>query len=199
MTASPAFVHGWKVVALVASMACIAAPAWAQDQATVTLSGEADQMCTVGQPTQSTGGLTNFDTPSGSVFGITRLADPETLSTRAATITLSMDAMCNTIHRVVIASDNNGLWRQGVTTVPSGFGSAVPYTANLVWADQQYPLTAEAASRRTVEEEMLIGRPNTGEMLIEFEINAGATNAGLGAPLLAGEYSDVLRVTVESQ
>ena len=199
MTASPALVHGWKVAALVVSMACIAAPAWAQDQATVTLTGEADQMCTVGQPTQSIGALTNFDTPSGSVFGITRLADPETLSTRAATITLSMDAMCNTIHRVVIASDNNGLWRQGVTTAPSGFGSAVPYTANLVWADQQYPLTAEAASRRSVEEEMLIGRPNTGEMLIEFEINAGATNAGLGAPLLAGEYSDVLRVTVESQ
>jgi hypothetical protein len=199
MTASSAFVHGWKVAALVASMACIAAPAWAQDQATVTLTGEADQMCTVGQPTQSTGALTNFDTPSGSVFGITRLADPETLSTRAATITLSMDAMCNTIHRVVIASDNNGLWRQGVTTAPAGFGSAVPYTANLVWADQQYPLTAEAASRQSVEEEMLIGRPNTGEMLIEFEINTGATNAGLGAPLLAGEYSDVLRVTVESQ
>lgn len=171
----------------------------AQDQQTVTVVGDANLMCTVGAPTQSAGALSNFDTPSGSVFGITRLADPDTLSTQAANITLSMDAMCNSIHRVVIASDNNGLWREGAGAAPSGFGSAVPYRANLVWADQQYPLTAEAASRQSVEEEMLIGRPNTGEMLIEFEINTGATNAGLGAPLLAGEYSDVLRVTVESQ
>lgn len=199
MKASPTSAHGLSVCAILASAACIAAPAWAQDQQTVTVVGDANLMCTVGQPTQSAGALSNFDSPSGSVFGITQLADPDTLSTQAANITLSMDAMCNSIHRVVIASDNNGLWRQGVTTAPSGFGSAVPYRANLVWADQQYPLTAEAASRQAVEEEMLIGRPNTGEMLIEFEINAGATNAGLGAPLLAGEYSDVLRVTVESQ
>lgn len=199
MTRSPTIVHGLKAVALVASMACVAAPAWAQDQATVSLVGDANQMCTLGQPTQGGGALTNFDSPSGAVFSITRLADPDTLTTRAANITLSMDAMCNTLHRVVLESDNNGLWRQGVSTAPSGFGSAVPYTANLVWADQQYPLTAEANSRQTVEEEMLVGRPNTGDMLIEFEINAGATNAGIGAPLLSGEYSDVLRITVESQ
>ena len=30
-------------------------------------------------------------------------------------------------------------------------------------------------------------------------IDAGATNAGTGAPLLAGSYSDVVTVTVESQ
>ena len=199
MTASPTLAHGSKVAALVVSMACVTAPAWAQDQATVAVVGDANQMCTLGQPTQDGGAQTNFDTPSGTVFSITRLADPDTLSTRAANITLTMDAMCNTIHRVVLASDNNGLWRQGVTTAPSGFGSAVPYTANLVWADQQDPLTAEASARQGVEEEMLVGRPNTGDMLIEFEINAGATNAGVGAPLLAGEYSDVLRITVESQ
>lgn len=180
-------------------MACIAAPVAAQEQQTVTVVGEASQKCTLGQPTQGDGALTNFDTPSGSVFGITSLADPETLSTRAATITLSMAAMCNSLHRVIIASDNNGLWREGAGASPSGFGSAVPYEANLVWADQQYLLTAEASSRQTVEEQVLVGRPNTGALLIEFEINAGATNAGFGAPLLAGEYSDVLRVTLEAQ
>ena len=199
MTASPTLAHGSKVAALVVSMACVAAPVWAQDQATVAVVGDANQMCTLGQPSQGSGAVSNFDTPSGTVFSITRLADPDTLTTRAANITLTMDAMCNTIHRVVLASDNNGLWRSGIGATPSGFGSAVPYTANLVWADQQYPLTAEAGDRQSVEEEMLVGRPNTGDLLIEFEINAGATNAGVGAPLLAGEYSDVLRITVESQ
>lgn len=199
MTGSPTVPHGLIVAALAASMACLAAPATAQDEAVVTVIGDAAQMCTLGQPGQGSGALTNFDTPSGSVFAITNLTDLETLTTQAANITMSMDAMCNTLHRVVIASDNNGLWRSGPTTAPAGFGSAVPYTANLVWADQQYPLTAEAADRRAVEQELLIGRPNVGEMLIEFEINAGATNAGVGAPLLSGEYSDVLRITVESQ
>ena len=199
MTSSPAFVHGSTIAALVVSMACIAAPASAQQQATVNIVGDANLMCTLGQPSQGSGALTNFDTPSGTVFGITHLTDPATLSTRAANITLTMDAMCNSIHRVVIASDNNGLWRTSAGATPSGFGSAVPYTANLVWADQQYPLTAEAADRQGVEEQMLVGQPNTGEMLIEFSIDSGATNAGFGAPLLSGEYSDVLRITVESQ
>jgi hypothetical protein len=75
----------------------------------------------------------------------------------------------------------------------------VPYTANLVWADEQHLLTADAAFDQEVQQQVLVGRPNTGELLIEFAINAGATNAGVGAPLLAGEYSDVLRVTMEPQ
>jgi hypothetical protein len=199
MKISPTFVHGSTVAALVVSMACVAAPALAQQQASVNIVGEANLMCILGQPSQGDGVLNNFDTPSGTVFGITNLADAETLTTQAANITLTMDAMCNSIHRVIIASDNNGLWRNGVGATPSGFGSAVPYTANLVWADQQYALTAEAADRQGVEEQMLIGRPNTGAMLIEFSINPGATNAGIGAPLLSGEYSDVLRIKVETQ
>jgi hypothetical protein len=199
MKTSLLLVHGSSVAALAVSMACLTAPAWAQDAQTVSILGEVDLMCTLGQPSQGTGALNNFDTPSGTVFGITHLTDPETLSTRAANITLTLDAMCNGIHRVVIASDNNGLWRNGAGAPQSGFGSAVPYTANLVWADQEYPLTAEAADRLAVEEQMLVGRPTTGEMLIEFSIGSGATNAGFGAPLLSGEYSDVLRITVESQ
>lgn len=165
----------------------------------MNIEGQVELMCTLGQPSQGTGALNNFDTPSGTVFGISALTDPETLSTRAANITLTMDATCNGIHRVVIASDNNGLWRNGVGGAQSGFGSAVPYRANLVWADQEHPLTAEAADRQAVEQQMLVGRPITGEMLIEFSIGSGATNAGVGAPLLSGEYSDVLRITVESQ
>ncbi|MBI1405004.1 MAG: hypothetical protein GC145_02635 [Caulobacter sp.] len=191
-------IHGLGLVAIVASMICLAAPAMAQDQQSVDIVGDAGIRCSLGQPTQGSGALTNFDTPSGSVFSITDLADPTTLSTKAANITLSLDAMCNTLHRVGIASDNNGLWRVGVGGT-TGFGDAVPYQANLVWADQQYLLTVDASSRQPVEQQVLINRPNTGEMLIEIEINAGATNAGIGTPLLAGEYSDILRITVEAQ
>lgn len=198
MIKSPTSFHGLSLVALAASMACAPASSWAQQQQTVELVGEAGLRCTLGQPTQGSGALTNFDTPSGSVFSITQLADPETLTTQAANITLSLDAMCNSLHKVIIASDNNGLWRTGASAA-AGFGNAVPYQANLVWADQQHLLTADTSSRQAVEEELLINRPNSGQMLIEFDINSGATNVGIGAPLLAGEYSDVLRITVEAQ
>lgn len=199
MTSSPTVLPGYAVLALAASTICIATPVLAQDQAAVGLVGSAERMCVVGLPSQGEGALTNFDTPSGTVFGITTLADPATLSTRAATITLTMNAMCNSIHRVLIGSENNGLWRAGIGATPSGFASAVPYRANLVWAEQEYALTAEAASRQGVEEEILVGGANVGPLLIEFSINTGATNAGVGAPLLSGEYSDVLRITLESQ
>lgn len=179
-----------------AATACGVAPAVAQEQQNLTLVGEAEQMCLLGTPEQAEGAVTNFDTPSGTVFAITQLADPQTLTTRAANITLAVDAMCNGLHQVVLGSDNNGLFRE-TTTVASGFGAAVPYRANLVWADEQYLLTADAGARRPVERIALIGRPNAGQMLIEFAIEAGATDVGVGTPLLSGEYSDILRITVE--
>lgn len=185
----------WAAVAAAGGVSTAAA----QTSQTVEVIGSAEQRCVLGQPQQGTGALFNFDAPSGSVFRITRLADPESLSTRAAQVTLALTAMCNSSHRVVIGSDNNGLWRDSGGAAPSGFADAVPYTATLTWADQERPLTAEGIFRQGVEEEMRVDRPNTGAMAIQFRIDAGATNAGQDAPLLAGEYSDVLRVTVESQ
>ena len=168
-------------------------------QQTVVVSGVADQLCVLNPPEQGEGPVDNFDSPSGSVFSITELADPSTLSTRAARITVSMEAMCTSLHRVELASDGDGLWRIGGASTPPGFADAVPYSANLVWADEQNALSAQADTRQVRRLEVLVGRPNAGDMLLEFEIQAGATNAGSGAPLVAGEYSDVLRVTVEAQ
>src|SRR5690606_1686135 len=136
MSVAPTFLSGLSVVALAASVVCIAAPVQArqvQDQQTVEVVGEVTRMCTVGQPSQAdSGALSTFDAPTGTTFAITQLTDPTTLSTSSADITLTMDAMCKSIHRVKIASDNNGLWRDGAGAIPSGFGSAVPYRANLV-------------------------------------------------------------------
>jgi hypothetical protein len=191
--------HGLLAAALIALACGAGAPASAQQQHSVTLTGTAGLRCTLDQPELASTASTNFDAPAGNLFGITELGDPGTLTTKAASITLSMDAMCNSVHRVIIASDGNGLWRAGPATPAAGFASAIPYRANLVWADEQHALNAQANQRRLLENQILVGHPNTGEMLLEFEIDAGATNAGTGAPLLAGEYSDVLRVTVEAQ
>jgi hypothetical protein len=177
----------------------IAMPAAAQDIGTVTVTGTAEDQCILGQAEPGDGVIQNFDSPSGAVFVISELTDPATLTTRAAELSLALNAMCNSPHRLVVASENAGLWRTDVTTTSSGFGSAVPYRIDLGWADESRNLIAEAASRQEIEWEMLIGRPATGDVQLDFMIDAGATNAGTGAPLLSGAYSDVLTVTVESQ
>ncbi len=180
------------------AIAALPAPAVAQQQ-TLTVSGQAEQMCVLEAPEQGDGPLDNFENPSGSVFAITQLADPATLTTRAARITVSLTAMCTSLHRVELASDGDGLWRIGGSSTPTGFADAVPYRAELSWADQTNGYDAQGSTRQVRRMEVLVGRPALGEMLIGFEIQAGETNAGFGAPLVAGDYSDVLRITMEAQ
>lgn len=177
----------------------LVADAAAQSQQAVAVRGQADQICVLASPELGTGATENFNTPSGGVYVIEQLADPSTLTTRAARLTVSFEAMCNGVHRVVITSDNAGLWRTELTTPADGFGSAVPYQLQLDWADETRVLLAEAGSRQAQEWDLLVGRPNAGEILLGFSIDAGATNQGFNTPLLAGVYSDVVTVTVEAQ
>ena len=195
MSVSRSTIIGAACLAILASTA----PAAAQDQQTVTVIGTAEQFCSLGQLGHDGGVMVNFDTPAGALFSITELADPQTLTTRAASIALSVEAMCNGVHRLMITSDNNGLYRATVEADVPGFGSAVPYRAALNWADQVHLFTADTAARQLVEETMIVGHSHMGELVVQFDISPGATNAGVGVPLLSGEYSDILRITVEPQ
>ena len=198
MSVSRSIVVGPVSLAVFAWAAC-ASSAAAQDQQAVTVIGMAEQFCSLGQIGHDGGVMVNFDTPAGPLFSITELADPQTLTTRAASIALSAEAMCNGVHRLVITSDNNGLYRAGAEADAPGFGSAVPYRAAVNWADQVHLFTADTAARQMVEEAMMVGHSHMGGLVVEFDISPGATNAGAGVPLLSGEYSDILRITVEPQ
>ena len=195
MTFSPSH----RTLVLLIGALGIAMPAAAQESSEVTLVGVAEDQCILGQAELGDGALENFENPTGAVFIVAELTDPSTLTTRAADLSLKLNAMCNSPHRLIISSQNDGLWRTEVTGTASGFGSAVPYRLGLTWADETRDLAATAASRQAVEWEMLVGRPATGDVQLNFSIDAGSTNAGLGAPLLSGSYSDVVTVTVESQ
>jgi hypothetical protein len=195
MTFSPSH----KTLVLLIGALGIAMPATAQESSEVKLVGVAKDLCFLGQAEPGDGPLENFENPTGAIFIVTELTDPLTLTTRAADLSLKMNAMCNTPHRLIVSSQNDGLWRTEVTAATSGFGSAVPYRLGLSWADETRDLAATAASRQAVEWELLIGRPATGNVQLDLSIGAGSTNAGLGAPLLSGSYSDVVTVTVESQ
>ena len=103
----------------------------------LTVQGNTPQVCAVQNPTIAQGGLLNVRGINGTTLQIDELTDPATLATRAASADVSFDAVCNYPHRIVLESQNNGLWRTaaGSNAVPSGFADGVPYSATLTWGE----------------------------------------------------------------
>jgi hypothetical protein len=114
---------------------------------------------------------------------------------------LSLEAVCNVPHRLRIEAQNNGLFRTSntATQTPSGFASAIPYTASVNWGPQVAVLNADAQVRRAHEEKTAVVNPTAGQVLLRVDIQPGASNVQSNAPVLAGNYGDVLRVTLEPQ
>ena len=182
---------------------CLAAGgAAAADPATFPVHGATPRLCTVGSPQLATSGLINFLSLNGTMLQIDRLADSRTLATQAAAADVTFAAMCNFPHRVVLESQNNGLWQGGGadTPPPSGFANAVPYTATLTWGPVvNDSFFVDATARKDSQFSVAVGRPVAGDLKIHLAIQAGASNLIANAPLAAGVYSDTLVVTVEPQ
>lgn len=154
--------------------------------------------CTVGEPSQSAGAQVNFRGVSGHTLQIDQLTDATTLSTRAASIELSLEAMCSSPHRLIVESQNNGLFPRSERPAvpPAGFGTAVPYVAIARWGTHNVRLEASAHSRQS-RDNWVASEPHTGSILLSLQIEPGATNRRQNAPLLAGVYADTLRITLE--
>lgn len=154
--------------------------------------------CTLGAPKPSSAAQVNFRGINGYTLQIDKLTDPATLSTRGASIELSFEATCHTAHRLIIESQNNGLFPRSDNPPipPTGFGTAVPYLALAHWGAHSMRLEADAIARQT-RESWIISEPNTGLVLLRLEIEAGDTNRRENAPLLSGIYADTLRITLE--
>lgn len=192
-----------------AATAAIAMPAAAQvtldtpgaRQGRYIVSGAAPEMCAIGEPTiSSTTPAVNVHTAIGRVVEIQELADPKTLSTQAASVELAFAAFCNYPHRITLESDNNGLFRQEAGGLaPVGFASAIPYRAELRWEDDAVNLEADALNRREVRQSLDSNDAVAGPLLLRLRILPGATNITTQAPLLAGEYRDIIRITVTAQ
>lgn len=132
---------------------------------------------------------------SASEVRIVDLVDQATLSTRAASATIGVEAACNYPHRVTIRSQNNGL-RRTTTSTGAGIASAVPYTANLNWGDVGLSFFADGLSESQVERNVETTGAIAGQLVVEINVVAGATNLGPNRPLGAGEYSDVISIEV---
>lgn len=165
------------------------------------VNGNIPRFCALGEPTiDQSGPRQNIRTVNSSVVAVDSLADPATLTTQAANISLNLPTVCNTAHRITLASDNNGLWREpAVGPEPAGFSGSVPYVLQMNWAGQRTELNAEAQSRSIIEQIAIVDRPTVGDLGLTFSITAGATGQMTNAPLLAGIYRDTVRLTVEAQ
>jgi hypothetical protein len=157
------------------------------------------EVCAMEEPTLSSGSLVNFRGLNGTTLQIDELTDPATLATRAASASVSFSAVCSFPHNLVVESESNGLWRSGTRAAPGGFADAVPYLAQLRWGPVSGNLQADATSRRTNQLTIGVDQAVTGEIIVDLDIQAGASNVRANAPLIAGAYQDTLRITVEPQ
>jgi hypothetical protein len=163
--------------------------------------GSAPQVCSLQRPNlaNNVGTTVNFTAVTGNLLQIQTLVDPATLAANAASVSVSFDAFCNFPHRLSVESENNGLWQtDGSMNQPAdGFAYALPYEAEVSWADVRGKLEANANVRRIVEQRLDVGQAAAGEVQLSIRIQPGASNTRVNAPVLAGFYGDTIRVFLE--
>ena len=194
-------------VAFAALLASLGASALAQSAAgqsvtavrTLTVTGNAPQVCAMQTGRIQTGSLTNVSGIDGDTLRITELADPQTLAARASSATISFSAVCNYPHSLRIESQNNGLWpTDGRTGAGAGgFAYAVPYQARLQWGAASGALDANAKVRRISEQRLMVDDATAGDVQLRVDIADGASNLDQRAPLAAGAYGDTIRIFLE--
>jgi hypothetical protein len=163
------------------------------------VAGNTPQVCAVQGGQSQPGQLINFGGTDGDTLRVLELLDPSTLAARGARATVDIAAVCNFPHRVRLESQNTGLWpvEGAVASENPDFATALPYRARLEWADRSGELEADAKVRRTTDWRADIDQPAAGEMTLAIEIDEGASNTQIGAPVLAGAYGDTLRIYLE--
>lgn len=183
-------------------LALLAAPAAAQSLTAVTtmpVIGSVPQVCAMQQGSIQSGSLVNIAGLDGDTLRIIQFVDPSTLSVKAASATISFDAVCNFPHAVRVESSNNGLWPVDgrITQVPGGFAYAVPYTAQVTWGIANAQFSADAKTRRIAQQTINVAAPAAGQLNLRIEIAEGASNVENRAPVIAGTYVDTVRIFLE--
>ena len=164
------------------------------------VTGNSPSICVLQAPTLAGGAQINFRGLNGTLLQIDSLVDPTTLATKAASVELRFDGVCNFPHQLRVEASNNGLFRTATATAaPQGFASAIPYQARFNWGQQTLLLNADAQIRRFNEQSIQVTDPTAGNLSMRFEIQPGASNIQSNAPVIAGNYAETLRITLEPQ
>jgi hypothetical protein len=163
------------------------------------VTGNVQLICAMQTGQIQPGSANNVVGLDGDTLRIAQFVNPDTLSVKAASATVRFEAVCNFAHAVRIESANNGLWPTDarITQAPAGFAFAVPYSASLAWGPANGQFVTDAKSRRLVEQVVNVDTPVAGELSLKFDIAEGASNVETSAPVVAGFYSDTVRIFLE--
>lgn len=187
---------------LLLAAATLAFPASAQSlEATqdMPVTGNVPLICAMQTGQLQPGTANNVVGLDGDTLRIAQFVNPDTLSVKAASATVRFEAVCNFAHAVRIESANNGLWPTDarITQAPAGFAFAVPYSASLAWGPANGQFVTDAKSRRLVQQIVNVDTPVAGELSLKLDIAEGASNVETSAPVVAGYYSDTVRIFLE--
>jgi hypothetical protein len=180
----------------------LAMPAMAEVQPNsqdLPVTGSVPQLCSLQPGRIASGGLNNIAGLDGNTLRIIQFVDPSTLSVRAASATITFDAVCNFPHAVRIESQNNGMWpiNERADNRPAGFAYAVPYTADVSWGPVNTQFVTDAKVRSLNDQSIVVNDPVAGELTLHLRIEDGASNVETRAPLVAGTYVDTVRIFLE--
>lgn len=187
---------------LLLAAATLAFPASAQSLVApkdMPVTGNVPLICAMQTGQIQPGSANNVVGLDGDTLRIAQFVNPDTLSVKAASATVRFEAVCNFAHAVRIESANNGLWPTDarITQAPAGFAFAVPYSASLAWGPANGQFVTDGKSRRLVQQIVNVDTPVAGELSLKFDIAEGASNVETSAPVVAGIYSDTVRIFLE--
>jgi hypothetical protein len=190
-----------SLLALASASAVTAQTQQAVQTRSFQVTGSSPNICVMQAPSLAAGAQVNFRGLNGTLLQIDSLVDPTTLATNAASVELRFDAVCNFPHQLKVEALNNGLWRNtsGAAAAPNGFAYAIPYQARFTWGQRSLLLNADAQIRRFNEQSLRVLDPTAGTVSMRFEIQPGASNIQSNAPVIAGNYAETLRITLEPQ
>jgi hypothetical protein len=200
---------------LAVAASLVAGPVFAQanDSNILSMAGTSPDICLVRGPAVSSvpvnAGLTG-ETDAAGTITVANLANPATANLQAASITLTIPAMCNGVHSVTLTSATGGLQNASYLANPVQTGSLnfvrkVGYTVGYTWGgdtasgDEVFAFATNvsnagspAAGILTTSAANAIPGANDGNLVMNISIAASAT------PVVQGSYSDTLTIAFAS-
>jgi hypothetical protein len=127
-----------------------------------------------------------------NLIAISQLNDPATSQLVPASIMLTMKGICNHAHSFSVATLKGGLLTGNSA---AGFANRVDYATSVFWGSAVSVLETSGAGGQTTPDSATSGAVS-GTMQVQITISqAGAGNL----PLLAGVYSDRIKITFRPQ
>lgn len=173
----------------------------AQDESNIIeLNGVAEPICGFTAPASSFAGTNLAITSAGTVSStvtINDMIDDNTAFLKPSSISINYQAVCNFAHNLKIESVNDGLFDSNpVSVVSSGFLTNIKYSSTIEWDGVTNGLVTTGTNSTVFSPVVSVGGANVGNLKILINISGG--NNPLNVPVVAGYYTDTLKIHIGS-